>query len=146
MRERGAAAVELSVVAIFLLILTFGVIDVGRALFTRIAVLEAAQEGAVYAAFEDESGGVPLSGADIEQRVIAAVDDPTLTTDDVDVACRVDTSGSRDSYEIEVTVTYTIDMITPLVGDWMGPITLSKHALSPRYIASCPTGVTVVTS
>lgn len=146
MRERGAAAVELSVVAIFLLILTFGVIDVGRALFTRIAVLEAAQEGAVFAAFEDDVGGTPLSGTHIEQRVIAAVDDPELTPDDIEVTCRVDTTGSRSSYEIEVTVTHTIDMITPLVGDWMGPITLSKHALSPRYISSCPTGVAVVTS
>lgn len=141
MRERGAAAVELSLVSVFILVLAFGVIDVGRALFTRIAVVEAAQEGAVFAAFEDEVGGSPLSGSHIEQRVIAAVSDPVLTPDDIAVACVVDTSGSRDTYEVEVTVTYTVDMVTPLVGDWMGPINLSKQALSHRYIDNCPTGV-----
>lgn len=146
MTERGAAAVELAVVAVFLLILAFGVVDVGRALFTRIAVLEAAQEGAVFAAFEDEVGGAPLSGTHIEQRVIAAVDDPQLTAADITVTCHVDTGGDRDSYEVVVQVTHTIDMATPLVGDWLGPITLVKDARSTRYIPGCPTGVATVTT
>ena len=137
---------ELSVVAIFLLILIFGVVDIGRALFTRIAVLEAAQEGAVFASFEDEVGGVPLSGAHIEQRVMAAVDDPVLTPADILITCHVNTSGSRESYEVEVMVTHTLQLITPMVGDWFGPLTLSKQAFSTRYIDDCPTGVTVVSS
>ena len=44
-RERGASVVEMAFVAIFLFVLTAGIIDLGRAYLTRIAVHDAAQEG-----------------------------------------------------------------------------------------------------
>lgn len=143
--ERGAAAVELAMVAIILVILVFGVIDTGRAIFTRIAVIDAAQEGAVFAAFEDEVAGSPLSETHIVDRVIAAVDTPVLTADDIEVTCYVDNSGSRPTYEVEVEVTSTIDMVTPVVGDWFGSLDLVRSARATRYIAGCPSGVTEVT-
>ncbi|HLT97030.1 MAG TPA: TadE/TadG family type IV pilus assembly protein, partial [Acidimicrobiia bacterium] len=47
--ERGAAAVEMAFVAMFLILLVTGVADLGRAIFTYIGVQEAAEEGTMYA-------------------------------------------------------------------------------------------------
>lgn len=145
-RERGAAAVELAIVASFLLILVFGVIDVGRVLFTRIAVIDAAQEGAVFAAFEDEVGGTPLDRTHIENRVMAAIDHPTLAAGDITITCYVDTSGSRTSYEVEVQVEHDLDLVTPFLSKAYPTVHLDKIARSARYVSECPTNTTTVTT
>lgn len=142
--ERGAAAVELAMIASFLLILVFGVIDVGRVLFTRIAIVDAAQEGAVFAAFEDEVGGTPLDKSHIEARVIAAVDNPTIAATDITVTCHVDTSGDRDAYSVEVTVEHDVDLVTPFLSQIYPQIHLVKSSRSERYLGGCPTNTTVV--
>src|SRR5690606_41317277 len=72
--ERGAAVVETAFITIFLLILVTGIIDVGRAIFTNISIQEAAQEAAVYAAF-DES----VTVADIAHRAVDSTRSPALT-------------------------------------------------------------------
>lgn len=144
--ERGAAAVELAIVASFLLVLVFGVIDIGRVLFTRIAVIDAAQEGAVFAAFEDRVAGTPLDRTHIEDRVMAAIDNPTLTAGDITITCYVDTSGSRSSYEIEVVVEHDVDLVTPFLSQAYPSIHLEKSARSARYLSDCPTNTTTVTT
>jgi Flp pilus assembly protein TadG len=47
--EKGQSLVELAMSLMFLLILVAGVVDLGRAFFTYIALRDAAQEGAAYA-------------------------------------------------------------------------------------------------
>lgn len=133
-------------VASFLLILVFGVIDVGRVLFTRIAIVDAAQEGTVFAAFEDEVGGAPLDRTHIENRVIAAVDNPTLTAADITVTCFVDASGDRTAYAVEVRVQYDVDLVTPFLSQAYPQIHLDKSFRSERYLGDCPANTTVVNS
>mgnify|MGYP001822952384 CR=1 FL=1 len=45
--EGGQSLIELALMMVFLLIMLAGVVDVGRALFTYIAIRDSAQEGAL---------------------------------------------------------------------------------------------------
>jgi hypothetical protein len=47
-REKGQSLIELSVGIIILLMLLAGIVDLGRAIFTRFAMQDAAEEGIVY--------------------------------------------------------------------------------------------------
>ena len=133
-RQRGAAAVEMAFTSIFLLILVTGIIDLGRGIFTNISIQEAAQEGALYGAFE-----ATISENDIEQRAILSTSSPTLTTDDVEVACSTATKSVKNGTRVEVTVTYDLDLVTPFVGEWLGgSLTLTKKAEAERFYPACP--------
>ena len=132
-RERGAAAVETAILSIFLLTLLMGMIDVGRAIFTRIAVEDAAQSGASFAAFAD-----PVSVAAIETVVITSIDSPDLTAATITVQCPDDPSGDRAAHYVEVTVEYTQDLITPAMSIFTNSITISASATSERFAPGQP--------
>ncbi len=63
-REKGQSLVEFSFVLVILLILIAGISDLGRGLFTYLAMRDAAQEGALYASINPTAVGA------IENRVI----------------------------------------------------------------------------
>jgi Flp pilus assembly protein TadG len=52
--ERGQSLVELTLTFMILLVLLGGVLDLGRALFTFVALRDAAQEGAVYGSIQPD--------------------------------------------------------------------------------------------
>ncbi len=99
--ERGAVAVETVFMAIFLLILVSGIIDVGRGIFSRISIEDAAQEAATFASYES-----PLTITDIKQRAVEAIDSPEIVDTDVTVNCYIKGGSQRDTRLIEVSVTY----------------------------------------
>jgi len=61
--QEGQSLVEFAFGLVLLLILLVGIVDLGRALFTYMALRDAAQEGALYASI------YPTATADIERRV-----------------------------------------------------------------------------
>lgn len=133
-RDRGAAVVEMALVTVFLVILVMGVIDVGRAIFTNIAIQEAAQEGAYYSAFDPDA-----TEADIVQRAVASTSDPAIDPTRVDVECSPATKSKKNGTRVVVTVEHDLDLITPLVGQWMGGSrTLAKTAEAERFFELCP--------
>lgn len=136
--ERGSALVETALVSMFLVLLVTGIADLGRAIYTSIALRDAAQEAAHFASFEDEVGGASLAYSHVVSRAIASIDRPALTTDQVSVSCVTDTTGSRDTYEVSVTITHDVEMITPIVDGIVGTITLSKTATAERFLGNCP--------
>lgn len=73
-KEQGQAIVELATSLVMLLTLLAGVIDLGRALFTYVALRDAAQEGASYASVleTDALGNADIAGycQDIADRVM----------------------------------------------------------------------------
>jgi Flp pilus assembly pilin Flp len=100
--QRGAAALELAILAPFLLALVIGVTDLGWTLWQRVQIQEAVQEGAVFAAFapDDPEGA--------QARVFEATSAEGLKFDDIYVTCH---PGDG---EVEVGVTYVHDAL--LVG------------------------------
>lgn len=125
--DRGAAAVEFAIVLPLLLLLTFGVIDLGRVLFTFIAVQEAAQEGAMFGSF------MPDDHSAVRQRVIESIESPVLDAGDVSVACPA-------SDRIEVAVTHDLELLTPIVGEWFGGSVTLTRAVRGRVFSEAPCG------
>ncbi|MFQ5967553.1 MAG: TadE family protein [Acidimicrobiia bacterium] len=112
--ERGASAVEMALVTPLFLLLVLGIVDLGRALYTDLALKEAAQEGAIYASFE------PFDPLLTIQRITSSIDNPTLTAANIGIDCSVPD-------QVAVTVTYDHDYITPILGPMLGGnLTLSR--------------------
>lgn len=120
---------------IFLLILVTGIIDLGRAIYTNISIQEAAQEGAFYGSFEET-----VSEAQIAQRVADSTSSPTLDpVNDVEVDCVTATKSKKNGTRVTVKVEYELDLVTPLVGQWLGgSLDLEKVAEAERFYDTCP--------
>jgi Flp pilus assembly protein TadG len=133
-RDRGAAAVEMAFMTMFLIILVTGIIDLGRALYTNISVQEAAQEGAFYGGFEEV-----VTKSDIVDRTVGSTGSITLDPTDVIVTCSAITRGKRNAARVQVDVSYDLNLITPVVGQWLGgTLTLNKTAEAERFYTDCP--------
>ncbi|MCX6049529.1 MAG: pilus assembly protein [Chloroflexi bacterium] len=99
--EKGQSLVEFALVLLLLLLLTFGMIDFCRAVYTTSVIQAAAQAGA-------RAGLVSVSG------VTAAVQGK-LTG--LDVSKAQITTVMLTSERIQVKVTYQFEFITPLIAD-----------------------------
>lgn len=113
--EKGAAVVEMAIVTIILAWLAFGVIDVGRALFTYVALRDSAQEGVVYGQFWPRDIGALSPEAAIERRARENSTSPFDLTDASQVAVSVNLGGRCVGAPISVTVSSNVQPITPLV-------------------------------
>ena len=101
-KQRGATLVEAAIVLPLLLILLFGIVDVGRLVFTKMTLHDAAQEGSLYGAYN------PGDPSAVQSRVVDSMDNLALTTSNVVVQCP-DPPGAV----IRVTVEKTTTMFTP---------------------------------
>lgn len=133
LEQRGAAAVETAILATLLLVLVFGVIDIGRAIFTRIAIEDAVQDGATYASITETA-----DIASIEARVRNAISEPDLSATPITVTCTEDTTGSRTSRFVEVSVRYAQPLITPVASSLAGPLNLTASASVERFAPGQP--------
>jgi Flp pilus assembly protein TadG len=100
-RDRGAAAVEFALLLPMLLLLMFGLIDLGRALNAQITLTQAAREGVRLAA---------LSEANVVSRTQAAATGLSGVTVTV-TACA---AGAGPSSDATVEVSYPFTFVTPL--------------------------------
>jgi len=100
--DRGAAAVELALVLPLLLLLVFGIVDLGRMLNVQISLTDAAREGARWAA---------LNQSGVAARVAAAAPGVSPAPATSVTACPVPAAVGN-SATVVATSTYT--MITPI--------------------------------
>jgi Flp pilus assembly protein TadG len=126
--ERGQSFIELGISMVFLLVLMSGVMDLGRVIFTYIALRDAVQEGAAYSAMnpndcagsitrirQHTSGAVDLSDGNIDVtiKINNAVCTTTLTTAVLNDIC----PGGQ----VEVVAKYNNFVIaTPFIGAIVG--------------------------
>lgn len=121
--EQAQSLVEFAFGVMILLILLVGIVDVSRALFTYMALRDAAQEGALYGSTD------PTNVTVIENRVRQASD--MLMDMDADITVSVAYTGSVCTGNgITVQVTYpnfplTMPFLGALVGGQTIPITAS---------------------
>lgn len=120
--DRGAAMVEMAIMAVLLITLTLGIVELTLAAYTRLGLQEAAQDAAIYAAYN------PTDPAGAQVRATEASSQLALMTTDVVIAC----PGPR----IRVTVTHDHDYITdfldPLLG---GTLTMTSTQLTDIFSA-----------
>jgi Flp pilus assembly protein TadG len=124
-RSRGQALVEAAMVLPILLLLVMGVIDVGRIIFAHLALQEATQEGAIYAAYK------PNPRSDIQMRVrtsSGAISDPNAAEWVANATVQVCHLDLTPADRIRVTSTYPLDLVTPIVPDILGTSTVTLRA------------------
>jgi len=131
--QGGAAAVEMAFTLLLLLWMAFGVIDIGRAIFTDIGLKEAAQASAHHFAFTEGADGASAATVGANSTTT-----PSLVPGDFDVECHPITRSSIPYGTVTVTATHDLDLITPIVGAALGgSLELTETAEAERYF-SCP--------
>ena len=144
--ERGQSMVELALSFTVLLILLSGVVDLGRAFFTFMALRDAAQEGALYGSLfpadpNDTTGGT-LNTIGIVNRVRMASSSPVnLTNPNITVDILTVPAGGPlcQGTGIRVNVSYTnFPLIMPFWNTLMGTSTIPIHATIEDTIITPP--------
>jgi Flp pilus assembly protein TadG len=136
--EKGQSLVEFSLMVVILTSLLLGILDIGRAYFTFMALQDAAGEGASYAA-QYPTYITSSNSADpnnVTYRVKNAAPVGTLV-DWSSATVSVANSGSTAQGEpITVTVTTSYQLLTPFVGTIVGSQTLPLSAESVATITA----------
>lgn len=119
--ERGQSMVEFTIVLLPLLVILFGIIELGLVMFDKVTVVHDAREAARLAAVNDPSGHTILGDAPAGS---------TLT-----FTCQTDpaSGNAQGAYnvgdKIIAHVTYVHSFVTPLIGDLFGgTVDLSSNA------------------
>lgn len=99
-------------VTMLLAVLAFGTFDLGRAMFTYIALQDGAQEGVLYGQFRPEDTG------HIERRARESSTSPFDLTDSSAVGVAVSVGTPCAGHPISVTVSHTVMPVTPIVSAW----------------------------
>ncbi len=138
MSDRGASAVEMALLMPILLLMVLGLVDFGRAVLGHMAIEEAAQEGAMFAAYHGTDAGD--TSTDIVDAVRLSTTSVAIAVSDVAVACSAKAGGEQLAAYPTVTVTIatSIAPITPLVSGWLpGGIPLSAEASGNVFTKVC---------
>ncbi len=110
-KEKGQSLVEMTMVLSFLFLMSFGMIDISRCVYTSSVVTAAAQEGARV--------GI-LDITDIHNTIARTMVGLDITKADITVTVNDDI--------IEVDITYDFDFITPLVDPLLDGLVLHGRA------------------
>jgi hypothetical protein len=140
-RTRGQTLAEFALVLPVLLLIAIGLLDVGRIVFSYTAMTNAAREGARLAS-------VNQTPADIELRVRnqTPIVNPTTTVEfhrtepNPDALDNADCSPLNAGCIAVVIVEADIDVITPLIGNLVGPFNLTAEAQMPIDFV-CPSSI-----
>lgn len=116
-REHGAVAVEFALVMPILLVLVFGIVDVGIVLAQQLSLSNSARQAARFAVV-DVQGRVC---GDIEAEARAAAPtigmqaaDPTFVLSGASGPCERPCAGSTSTTDIKVTLAYRSNFVVPI--------------------------------
>jgi len=116
-RGSGQALVEFSLVFMLLMLLVFGLIDLGRVVYANNSLAEAAREGARWGSVQARSAG---SLAGIETYTVGQVSGiGGVTAKATCIKPPGDTQACSQFDTLEVTASASLEMITPLIGQIM---------------------------
>jgi hypothetical protein len=128
--KKGQGLVEFALGITFLMVLLAGTIDLGRAFFTHISLVDAAQEGASYASI------APYDIDGIRHRVRTTssdfVDFQGLPNDQITIEV---TGYTCAGYTIKITVHYDFHFIAPFISLYTLP--LSAEAIDTILQPPC---------
>ncbi len=137
--EKGQSLVELTFSLTFMLLLLAGVIDLGRAFFTYIALRDAAQEGAAYASIARADDSDAMACSDIEARIRDTSDTAIVNLQSGDVAIDIFLGGTACASatdadacfgeDVQIILTYgAFPLTTPFLGTVLGTQTIPIQA------------------
>lgn len=126
----GSVILETALMITILLVLMFGIIDLGRALFTANNLTSAAREGARYGAAYPTNPPDPDSVRLRVKTHFSAFGGPALTDANIQVT-PLPAGGPFES--VRVTVTYPFTWITP-IRSLVGSMTNTLHAQAEYHL------------
>jgi Flp pilus assembly protein TadG len=135
-RSIGQALVELALALPVIVLLVFGLVDLGRAVYAWTAISNAAREGARLAIVNQaETAGVSEAAREAAEQATGLGIDPADPAQ-VAVAYRsADLASACPARAIgcvaEVRVRYQFMPVTPVIGQIVGPITLAATTQIP---------------
>ncbi len=141
-RTRGQALIEFALLAPFIFIFLFAIVDFGLAINNRVVVTNAAREAARY-------GATGATVADIQQAAVNHTDG--LVTDPSSVEVKFyDTNGDGKLLpgdSVAVKIPYTYDLVTPLGGimSWFNAMTIDIHACADMRLEQVSITATIDT-
>lgn len=125
---RGQALVETAIALPIILLLSLATYDVGRALFAHIALTQATQEGALYAAYQ------PFPASDVIARVKTSSGAEWVTGATVTASC----TSSPAPGQIVVHSTYELPVISPPAWALFGStVTLGVEITATNFKGAC---------
>lgn len=136
--ETGQSLVEFSLMIVILTSLLLGILDIGRAYFTFLALQDAAGEGASYAA-QYPTYVTSSNSADpnnVTYRVKNAAPVGTLVDWNSATVTVANSGSTAQGQPITVTVTTNYQLLTPFVGTIVGSQTLPLSAISVATITA----------
>jgi Flp pilus assembly protein TadG len=134
-RERGNALVEFAIASTTMLLLMFGIIDFGRALYTYHLVADGARSGARYAMVRGSTctvSGCPATQGDIQSYVrgLAPGIDPsalTVTTTWTTSDGCIDPAYQGPGCLVAVQASYTFSFLIPLMPRFTMPMSSTSQ-------------------
>jgi Flp pilus assembly protein TadG len=127
-RSRGQALVEFALVFPIFLLVLFGLIDVGRYVYTANAINQGAREGARYGSVAAFSTGCNLGRDACVQRETSTVDVRCTRQTGSGNLVLTNADGCQTADFLIVEVTTPIQMFTPVIAQLIGPQTLVGRA------------------
>lgn len=116
--QKGQSLVEFALIVPLILLLLFGMFDIGRVLFSAVALEHAAREGARVAS-------VGKTNAD----VIASINNATTGLDSSRVSVSISTEARTSGENIEIHLSYPVSMINPLMRSFQSSFTISSKSV-----------------
>jgi Flp pilus assembly protein TadG len=124
-RKGGQSAVEFAILLPLLMLILFGVLDLGRVFFAAITITNAARAGARYATqYPSDTNGIKATALAEAQGQGIVLTDPNS----VSVTCP---QGCGSNQSIQVTVTYSVTLIMGFVLPSPVPVSNSVQMLVP---------------
>lgn len=117
--EKGQSIVEFALILPLLVLMLFGIIDFARIFHVYLTMDHAGREAG-------RAASIGKNDTYITQKAIDNGVSINLKATDVDISPKV-TRKSGDN--VTITITYSIDFLTPVIGNVVGPITLEDKTV-----------------
>jgi Flp pilus assembly protein TadG len=126
-RSRGQALVEFAFTLPIFLLIIFGLIDLGRAVYVNNSLAEAARDGARYGSVQARTWDEARRD-NVEAWVLDRLTSVPGATATVECAASRPNYGCTVEDIVTVTVTSDLEMITPIIGQIVGPLSLEGRS------------------
>ena len=128
-RWRGQALVEFALVVPLLILLLFGLVDIGRMVYVNNAISEGARDGARWGSVQNRSfDAAGRTAIEVHtEGLLSGVPDSTVTVSCVDGAGNPRTECVSNNI-LSVVIDTPFQVFTPIIAGIVGPQTLSATA------------------
>lgn len=133
---RGQSLVEVALALPVLVMLMMGLLDLGRAFYAMVTLNDAAQEGAAYAATNQDPGAVMARVGAAEATFLVPLEDIAHVDDGGSPVLFDMTSSGAVGSGVVITVTYDMPIYTPFVNGLVGGGDLRLRATANHVIIS----------